>query len=83
MLFQLSGYPKDASATDVVGNLHEMTLEEACERFRRLVATYLAGKKKRIQAGQFTELDHFPCWYCVSYMFRRQARTKPWTSKQF
>jgi hypothetical protein len=60
-----------------------MTLEEACERFRRLVATHLAGKKQRIEGGQFIELDNFPCWYRVSYMFRRQAHTNPWTSMQF
>jgi hypothetical protein len=60
-----------------------MTLEEACDQFRRLVATHLAAKKKRIEAGQFTELDHSPFWYRMSYMFRRQAHTNPWTSMQF
>jgi len=65
---QLSGYPRGASRTDVMGNLHEVSLKETCAHFRRRVASYLADKKERVQTGQFTELDHFPCWYCVNYL---------------
>jgi MoaA/NifB/PqqE/SkfB family radical SAM enzyme len=65
---QLSGLSGANQGTDVMGNLHDMGLAEACERFRQRVATYLADKQERISRGEFSELDHFPCWYCVKYL---------------
>jgi MoaA/NifB/PqqE/SkfB family radical SAM enzyme len=65
---QLSGLSGANQGTDVMGNLHDMSLTEACERFRRRVATYLADKQERVSRGEFNELDHFPCWYCVKYL---------------
>ncbi len=64
----LSGYSGANRGEDVMGNLHDMSLAEACERFRRRVATYLADKQERVSRGEFSELDHFPCWYCVKYL---------------
>jgi len=65
---QLSGYQGGTPGTDVVGNLHEVSLAEACVRFRRKVEIYLDDKRHRVAGGGFTELDHFPCLYCVKYM---------------
>src|SRR5262245_14502415 len=65
---QLSGNAGANDGTDVMGNLHKMSLAEACERFRQRVATYLADKQDKISNEQFTELDHFPCWYCLKYL---------------
>jgi MoaA/NifB/PqqE/SkfB family radical SAM enzyme len=65
---QLSGYPGGRTDSDRMGNLHEVSLAEACDRFRRRVATYLADKQERVRKGEFGELDHFPCWYCVRYL---------------
>lgn len=65
---QLSGYAGENSGADSMGNLHEVTLAQACEQFRQRVATYLADKQETIRKGEFTELDHFPCWYCVNYL---------------
>ena len=65
---QLSGHSGANQETDVMGNLHEVSLAEACERFRQRVATYLADKRDRVSRGEFSELDHFPCWYCVKYL---------------
>jgi len=66
---QLSGFWGDRpQAPDFVANLHDVTLPEALARFRHRVSTYLADKRARVVAGQFTELDHFPCRYCVSYL---------------
>ena len=65
---QLSGYSDGTAGTDVVGNLHNVSLAEACERFRQRVALYLAEKRDRVKQGKFNELDHFPCWYCVNYL---------------
>jgi MoaA/NifB/PqqE/SkfB family radical SAM enzyme len=64
----LSGYTGVNAATDVFGNLHEISLAEAWARFRQRVATYLADKQARVEQGAFTTLDHFPCWYCVKYL---------------
>ena len=65
---QISGYSGAASGTDIMGNLHEISLTEACERFRQRVTIYLADKRDRVRRGEFSELDHFPCWYCVKYL---------------
>jgi len=65
---QLSGNAGANAGTDVMGNLHEMTLKEACERFHQRVATYLTDKRDKIDSRELTELDHFPCWYCLKYL---------------
>ena len=51
-----------------MGNLHEISLAEAWNVFTRRVAKYLADKHDKVNRGEFTELDHFPCWYCVKYL---------------
>ena len=65
---QLSGHSGANYSADVIGNLNELSLTEACERFRQRVATYLADKRDKINRGEFSELDHFPCWYCLKYL---------------
>jgi len=65
---QLSGHSGQNDRTDVMGNLNQISLTEACERFRLRVATYLADKRKKFNRGEFSELDHFPCWYCLKYL---------------
>jgi len=65
---QLSGHSGAAYGPDIIGNLNEMSLAEACERFRQRVATYLADKQDKIGRGEFSALDHFPCWYCLKYL---------------
>jgi MoaA/NifB/PqqE/SkfB family radical SAM enzyme len=65
---QLSGNAGANAGTDIMGNLHEMSLVEACERFHRHVAVYLADKRAKIKTGTFSELEHFPCWYCLKYL---------------
>jgi MoaA/NifB/PqqE/SkfB family radical SAM enzyme len=79
---QLSGYSGGTPGTDVMGNLHDVSLAEACERFRQRVATYLADKQERVRQGEFSELDHFPCWYCVNYLDKvpwlRHVPQHPW-----
>jgi MoaA/NifB/PqqE/SkfB family radical SAM enzyme len=65
---QLSGHSGQNDRTDVMGNLNQISLTEACERFHLRVATYLADKRDKIKTGTFSELDHFPCWYCLKYL---------------
>lgn len=65
---QLSGYAGGTPGTDVVGNLHDMSLAQACAWFHQRVATYLADKQAKVSHGEFGGLDHFPCWYCVQYL---------------
>ena len=66
---QLSGYWGDRQGTpDVIGNLNDMSVQEARALFHRRVSTYLSDKHARVASGAFTELDHFPCRYCVNYL---------------
>jgi MoaA/NifB/PqqE/SkfB family radical SAM enzyme len=64
----LSGYSGPNAGDDILGNLNEIDLVEACRRVRARVATYLADKRDAVNRGAFGELDHFPCWYCVKYL---------------
>jgi MoaA/NifB/PqqE/SkfB family radical SAM enzyme len=64
----LSGFAGPNVTDDIMGNLHDIPLAEACQRFQSRVATYLADKRARVSEGAFGELDHFPCWYCVKYL---------------
>jgi MoaA/NifB/PqqE/SkfB family radical SAM enzyme len=65
---QLSGIAGGNAGTDILGNLQEISLAEACARFHQQVATYLADKRDKVRRGELSELDHFPCWYCVKYL---------------
>ena len=82
---QLSGNSGANQGTDVMGNLHEMSLAEACERFLQRVATHLADKRDKLSRGEFCELDHFPCWYCLKYLGKtswlRDFPNHPWTDQ--
>jgi MoaA/NifB/PqqE/SkfB family radical SAM enzyme len=83
---QLSGYSRAGPETDVIGNLRQMTLAEACQGFRQRVASYLAEKHARVSRGEFGALDHFPCWYCVQYLNKvqrlEQLSTHPWVQQR-
>jgi MoaA/NifB/PqqE/SkfB family radical SAM enzyme len=65
---QLSGHAGSNASTDVLGNLHHMRLAEAVGQFHQRVATYLADKQARVEHGTLSELEHFPCWYCLKYL---------------
>jgi MoaA/NifB/PqqE/SkfB family radical SAM enzyme len=79
---QVSGYAGGTPGTDVIGNLHEMSLAETVARFHQRVATYLADKRDRVRRGTFGELDYFPCWYCAKYLDKvpelHHFPTHPW-----
>jgi MoaA/NifB/PqqE/SkfB family radical SAM enzyme len=64
----LSGYSGPNTRADFMGNLCEVSLAEASDRFRQRVAKYLADKRDKVSRGEFSTLDHFPCWYCVKYL---------------
>jgi MoaA/NifB/PqqE/SkfB family radical SAM enzyme len=64
----LSGYAEMSLGTEVVGNLQELSLAEACARFRQLVERYLADKRAAVAREALRTVDHFPCWYCVKYL---------------
>lgn len=79
---QLSGYSGAVRSGDFIGSLREMSLVEACTRFSQRVATYLADKRLRVSRGEFDELDHFPCWYCVKYLGKVQdSNTLVWHTR--
>jgi MoaA/NifB/PqqE/SkfB family radical SAM enzyme len=68
MCCHLSGYWRGAIGADVLGNLRQVSLAQALERFRQRVHVYLADKRDRVARGEFGERDHFPCLYCVRYL---------------
>jgi MoaA/NifB/PqqE/SkfB family radical SAM enzyme len=78
----LSGYAAKGPGTEVVGNLHEMSLAEAWGRFRLLVERYLEDKRTALARGALRAVDHFPCWYCVQYLGKvawlQQFPHHPW-----
>jgi MoaA/NifB/PqqE/SkfB family radical SAM enzyme len=63
----LSGYAGPNAGSDVIANLTEVSFVEALTRFRDRVTTYLADKRERVRQGTLTDVDHFPCWYCMKY----------------
>jgi MoaA/NifB/PqqE/SkfB family radical SAM enzyme len=83
---QLSGHSGANYGADVIGNLNEISLMEACERFRERVTTYLADKRSTIDRGDFGDLDHFPCWYCLKYLGKtswlRRFPNHPWAREE-
>ena len=64
----LSGYSGANNDADFMGNLSEISFAEAVNRARRMVGTYLAQKEERAARGEFGQLDHFPCWYCLKHL---------------
>ena len=57
---QLSGYSGPANyGGDVIGNLKEITLTEACECFRQRVDNYLADKRDKINGGAVRQAGPF------------------------
>jgi MoaA/NifB/PqqE/SkfB family radical SAM enzyme len=83
---QLSGHSGSNAGTDVLGNLHHISLAEAVARFRQRVATYLADKQARVEQGTFGGLDHYPCWYCLKYLDKvpwlGRFPQHPWAQEQ-
>jgi MoaA/NifB/PqqE/SkfB family radical SAM enzyme len=79
---QVSGNSGQNTNSDVIANLNEVSLTEACERFHARVATYLADKRDKVRVGDLTELDGFPCWYCLKYLGKtswlRSFPNHPW-----
>jgi MoaA/NifB/PqqE/SkfB family radical SAM enzyme len=82
----LSGYSADGSHAEFMGNLREVNLVEAVDRSRKMVATYLAEKQAKITRGEFGQLDHFPCWYCLKYhgktSWLKNFPNHPWAEEQ-
>jgi MoaA/NifB/PqqE/SkfB family radical SAM enzyme len=66
----LSGYAGTNTDADILGNLHDMSLQEACHRFHQRVATYLAEKRARLERRALSMREHFPCWYCVTALHK-------------
>jgi hypothetical protein len=65
---QLSGHSSLLREDHSIGNLHEITLAEACTGFQRRVDTYIADKQRWLREVGLSELEHFPCHYCVKYV---------------
>lgn len=64
----MSGFWSGAKRPDVVADLNDMSLREADATFTQRVAAYLTDKRIRVDRGEFRDVDHFPCAYCVGYL---------------
>ena len=61
----------DASrGPEVIGNLNEMSVEEAYQRMTTAVAEFKKEKARRMKENQLGPLDRFPCWYCLKYFHK-------------
>jgi len=65
---QLSGLSGPNSGDDILGSLNETSLSEALSGVQQRVRIYLEEKRRYVAQGGFTDLDHFPCFYCVKYL---------------
>jgi len=83
---QLSGHSGADNEAEFMGNLNEVSLAEAVDRSRRMVAEYLEEKQAKITRGEFSDLDHFPCWYCLRYLGKtswlKNFPNHPWAQKE-
>ena len=80
---QLTDYESAQNDTDIIGNLDEIDLYEAHQRMVDAVAQYEKEKIQRFADGKFSNLDYYPCWYCLKY-FRKvdwlmQFPDNPWS----
>ena len=69
-----------------MGNLSEISLPEAVNRSRTLVAVYLKEKQEKAARGELGPLDHFPCWFCVKYLDKsswlKNFPNHPWAGEE-
>ena len=70
----------------LIGNLSEVSLPTPLIVSTRMVEVYLAAKQATIARGDFGQLDHFPCWYCLKYhgktSWLKNFPNHPWAHKE-
>ncbi|MGD8429655.1 MAG: radical SAM protein [Ectothiorhodospiraceae bacterium] len=65
---QLSGIAGANVGADLMGNVADLGLTEACERFRAGVAAYVREKRAAAERGELGIADRFACLYCQKYL---------------
>ncbi len=79
----LANYRGGTGATDILGNLAHISPQEAHQRMVDEVARLMKDKIRRYAAGAFSELDYYPCWYCLKYFSKvdwmRGLEDNPWS----
>lgn len=71
---QISGVDGVNGGDDVLGNLHDISLAEACRRFEERVARYRLDKRRAAERGQLADADHCACLYCLKYLGKREPQ---------
>ncbi len=78
----LSGHGDGAGDGDIIGDLGQMSFDQA---YRRLVDEndqFRQEKRKRLVNGALANSDFFPCWYCSHYYRKiewlRNVDGHPW-----
>jgi len=64
---QLSGYSGSDTEIDIIGNLKDMSLFEAHKKLVDKIAEFQKDRIKKIEKGEISDLDRFPCFYCAKY----------------
>jgi MoaA/NifB/PqqE/SkfB family radical SAM enzyme len=63
----LSGCGDGTSTKDIIGNLNEISFEEAKRKLNKLVDQFHKDKTQHHDGPQFKDSDYFSCWYCLNY----------------
>jgi MoaA/NifB/PqqE/SkfB family radical SAM enzyme len=67
---------------DVLGSLEEFSVWELHRKMVRKVAAFQEDKITKVEQGQLTENEHFPCFYCAKYFGKlewlRDFPESPW-----
>jgi len=62
-----SGGDNEKDKSVIAGNLAEVDLWDAHKRLVAIIARLNQSKIKKIATGDFSEIDHYPCIYCMKY----------------
>jgi len=64
----LADYVGGKNDTDIViENLSQASLAEACQRMFAAIDYFNEAKARHFAHGAVTQLDHYPCWYCLKH----------------
>jgi hypothetical protein len=63
----LSSRGGDVGDDDIVGNLSEISFEEAYAKLVDLNNKFHSFKLEHHKLKSFKDSDYFPCWYCENY----------------
>jgi len=64
---QVTGHAAAPDQDEPLADLKEVTLPEAHRIAMATVTEFLMQKLRRLERGELSEMDRFPCWYCLKH----------------